>query len=137
IPVVGNVDAAADEAEESVRGRVERRRPVEQPAPAAVPAPQAELDFERPPVPESLATSRERREILRVNAGSPALARLLLESAACQIEPRRIEVGATLPRHRNPDRYLQTVQRRREVCRDAGDLSPCLRPAGKGCSDHA
>ena len=48
------------------------RRPVEQPSPAAVSAPQPELDFDRPPIPESFPVTPEKRKIVGVNARSPA-----------------------------------------------------------------
>ena len=94
LAVLGDVDAGADEAHELAAGSEMRAAALEQPAPGAVVALQAVFHFIGPARVERRVIGVERAiEIGRVQVVAPAVADLLLDVAADEIEPALVEPG--------------------------------------------
>ena len=90
-----------------------RRAAFEQPAPGAVVALQAELHFVGPARVECGVVGVERAiEIGRMHVVAPAVADLLLDVAADEIEPALVEPGAALVLAAHPDEHRRRIRRR-------------------------
>ena len=114
--VLGDVDAGADEAHELAVGPDMRTAAFEQPAPRAVVALQAELHFVGPARVERGVIGVERAvEIRRVQVVAPAVADLLLDVAADEIEPALVEPRAALVLAAHPDEHRRRVRRGAEA----------------------
>ena len=111
--MLGDVDAGTDVADEIAVRPEMRRAAFEQPAPGAVFALQAEFHFVRPPRVECGVVCVQRAiEIGRMHVIAPAVADLLLDIAADEIEPALVEPVATLVLATHPYEHRRRVRRR-------------------------
>ena len=111
-----------------------RRAALEQPAPGAVVALQAELHLVGAARVEGGVVGVERAiEIGRMQVVAPAVAELLFDGAADEVEPALVEPGAALVRAAHPDEHRRRIRRgaealfafaqRRLGARAAGDVA--------------